>query len=77
VSEYVIDLGTWNWSKLFGILPQRILDKIDRIHAPSKNSEEDKLAWKPSRDKCFSVKSAYNFITSTNLDNSRSMWGKI
>lgn len=37
--------GEWDWEKLFGLIPQFLLNKIAGIMSPSDGTSIDRLAW--------------------------------
>lgn len=76
IHEYLLPSGDWDLPSLSGILPVDILDQIGKMK-PSHNTL-DRVVWTPSSDRCFSVKSAYQYLDAPTprpwTINWKSMW---
>ncbi|KAF7845007.1 putative ribonuclease H protein At1g65750 family [Senna tora] len=77
VSRYTTPNGDWNWTKFHFYFDQRTLDKIAAMLPPSPTSHQDTIRWKPSKDGSFSVKSAYEAISSSSTCNQSGFWKKV
>lgn len=64
VQEYLEPNG-WNMEKLNQVLPWDIVREICTIHASSISPTEDSLYWKDNKDGNFSVKFAYDVLTTS------------
>ncbi|KAF7811558.1 ribonuclease H [Senna tora] len=77
VSRYTTPNGDWDWTKFHFYFDQRTLDKIAAMLPPSPTSHQDTVRWKPSKDGSFSVKSAYEAISSSSTCNQSGFWKKV
>ncbi|RYR43669.1 hypothetical protein Ahy_A08g040066 [Arachis hypogaea] len=62
LTDFLDVSGQWDARKLQKILPEDIVNKIISISPPSPWKEADCIAWEPSSDGQFSIKSAYQSL---------------
>nr|POE60052.1 putative ribonuclease h protein [Quercus suber] len=69
VAHFLDSNGTWSWENLSFILPQPLLVAINAIPINTSLPSEDLIAWAPSKDGNFSLKSAYMLAKGLNVLN--------
>ena len=69
VANFLDDNGNWSWDNLSFVLPQSILDAINATPISTASPSEDLIAWKPSKDGCLSLNSAYLLAKGLNVLN--------
>ena len=59
VSDMVTSSGSWDWNSMACLLPLYVCEYSKSIPIPSTSAGPDSIAWSPSHDGDFSVKSSY------------------
>ena len=62
VADFVLEDGSWDWSRLLSMLPANVCELVVGISPPTPLNMLDPLAWFGSHDGLFYVKLAYNYI---------------
>lgn len=62
VADLVNDHAGWCLDKIIHLIPPEIYNLILALAPPRLGSHNDRIAWKPSKDGCFSTGSAYESI---------------
>lgn len=69
VAQFIDNNGNWTWKSLSFVLPQPFLDAINAIPINTSSTNEDLIAWAPSKDGNFSLNSAYVLAKGLNVLN--------
>ena len=62
VRDHILGNGRWNTNGWWGILPLSIINSISRMSIPF-NHFPDCFTWRAAKDGCFTVKSAYTYLS--------------
>ncbi|KAK4257184.1 hypothetical protein QN277_006806 [Acacia crassicarpa] len=76
VRDQLLGNGQWDIDKWRGILPFSIINTISKIPPPSSNLP-DCFIWRPATDGCFSVKSAYNYLSDHERPRDSGFWASL
>ncbi|KAF7833065.1 Non-LTR retroelement reverse transcriptase [Senna tora] len=74
VADFTTVSGGWDWAKFDFLLPLEICNLIAATVPPSSVIQGDHIAWKHSKEGCFSTKTAYHAITKECTDVNQSFW---
>lgn len=77
VNSYVSDDGNWNWNELCSQLPTGVLMRLASTLQPRNDEGDDTGVWKFSKNKLFSVNSAYHSIDISPLPLEEDIWNLI
>ncbi|KAL4279937.1 hypothetical protein GQ457_03G021630 [Hibiscus cannabinus] len=58
----VSESGDWDWARLCGVLPPRLLEQIATVLPPQSEAGPDVPSWRLEDRRIFTMKSAYNHI---------------
>lgn len=64
VHDYWIDGQGWNWEALNGISPDFLKNKLEALTLSDEGKTEDISCWSSSTTGKFTIRSAYDIITS-------------
>lgn len=77
VCDFISDDGDWNWPKIGSVLSTRGCMKLASQLSPGYGHNNDKVAWRHSKDNDFSVSSAYDFLGNNFRQNEPKIWKAI
>ncbi|CAN1751084.1 Putative ribonuclease H protein At1g65750 [Linum perenne] len=74
VADMVDEGGSWDWISLRQTLPPPMISQIAGMEPPTADAGEDGMIWGPDPRGFFSIKSAYNIITTTRDIPTQNTW---
>ncbi|KAL4335710.1 hypothetical protein GQ457_07G012060 [Hibiscus cannabinus] len=78
VADIVSESGDWDWARLCGLLPPRLLDQVETVLPPQSEAGPDVPSWRLEDRRIFAMKSAYNHIFDYgNDDQSITDWKRV
>ncbi|KAL4368559.1 hypothetical protein GQ457_05G007400 [Hibiscus cannabinus] len=79
VADMVSESGDWDWARLCGVLPPRLLEQVGTVLPPHSEAGPDVPSWRLEDRRIFTMKSAYNhiFCHNGNDDQNFPVWKRV
>ena len=74
VHTWLTQDGEWDCRKMLGWLPNHVINGIISAPPPCEAKGADKFFWKPASNGCFSVSSAYSFLSAGPRRDEDTIW---
>ncbi|CAN1150946.1 Putative ribonuclease H protein At1g65750 [Linum perenne] len=74
VADFADETGSWDWEALRRALPPQLIFQVAGMDPPNPDSGDDTMIWGPDPKGRFSIKSAYDILTSTRDNSLQNTW---